>query len=141
MTGFLLDTNVVSESARRRPEPRVAAWWSAQRSDELFVASITIGELVRGARKIQEPATARRYDEWIQDFVIPRFEGRILPFDDRAAFRWGEMMAAADRIGRKRPPLDAQLAAIAALHSLTLVTRNVRDFRSLEVPILNPWDA
>ena len=51
------------------------------------------------------------------------------------------MMAAADRIGRKRPPLDAQLAAIAALHSLTLVTRNVRDFRSLEVPILNPWDA
>lgn len=139
MTGFLLDTNVVSESARRRPEPRVAAWWSEQRSAELFVASITIGELVRGARKIPERVAARRYDEWIRHFVIPRFEGRILPFDDRAAFRWGEMMAAADRAGRKRPPLDAQLAAIAALQSLTLVTRNVRDFQDAGIPILNPW--
>ena len=141
MTGFLLDTNVVSESARRRPEPRVAAWWSAQRSAELFVASITIGELVRGARKIPEPATARRYDEWIRQFVMPRFEGRILPFDARAAFLWGDIMAARDREGRPMPPMDGQIAAIAMLHTLTLVTRNVRDFRGLEVPILNPWDA
>ena len=141
MTGFLLDTNVVSESARRRPDPRVAAWWSEQAAEKLFVASVTIGELVRGALRIQDQALGQRYQSWIHGLVMPQFEGRILPFDQPAALLWGEMMAAGERQGRPVPPLDGQIAAIAMVHELTVVTRNVRDYRGAGIPILNPWVA
>ena len=139
MTGFLLDTNVISETAKRRAEPRVTAWLSERASEELFVASLTLGELVRGALKIREPALGQRYQAWIHGLVMPQFEGRILPFDQPAALLWGEMMAAGERQGRTIPPLDAQIAAIAKLHTLTVVTRNVRDFQNAGIPILNPW--
>ena len=136
---FLLDTNIVSETVRRRPEPRVLSWLGAQLASDLFLASVTIGELVRGARRVSDPARQRLYQRWIEDDLVRQFEGRVLPFDLGAARLWGEMMGDGDRIDQPRSAADTQIAAIARLHDLTLVTRNVSDFRAFEVRLLNPW--
>ena len=139
MTGFLIDTNVISETVKPRPEPRVLAWFESRSPGELFLTAITFGELVRGARKLEKAGRRRGYERWIRRDLARQFEGRILPFDREAGAIWGEIMAEADRIGRPRPAVDAQIVAIARRHGLTLVTRNLRDFEETEVPILDPW--
>ena len=139
MTGFLIDTNVISETVKPRPEARVLAWFEDRSPSELFLAAITFGELVRGARKLENADRRRRYERWIRHDLARQFEGRILPFDREAAAIWGEIMAGGDRAGRPRPAVDAQIAAIARRHELTLVTRNLRDFEATEVPLFDPW--
>lgn len=141
MTGFLIDTNVISETVKRRPEARVLAWFEERTPTELYLAAVTVGELVRGARKLDNAGRRRGYEHWIQHDLAHQFEGRILPLDRDAAAIWGEIMAEGDRAGRPRPAVDAQIAAIARRHDLTLVTRNLRDFAAAGVSLLNPWAA
>ena len=137
---FLLDTNIVSETVRPKPDERVLAWLETQTPDELFLAAQTIGELVRGARKVKDKARRERFEQWIERELTDQFEGRVLPFDGPAAVLWGRLMGDGDCTGRPPAATDAQLAAVALHHDLTLVTRNVRDFRRLDVRLLNPWD-
>jgi predicted nucleic acid-binding protein len=136
---FLLDTNVVSETVKRRPDEHVLAWLGTQSPKDLFLPSMAIGELIRGARRLNEPERRRRYETWIENDLVTQFEGRILPFDHNAARIWGEMMGDGDRAGRPRPAADVHIAAIASLHRLIVVTRNTRDFTSLNVPLFDPW--
>ena len=138
---FLLDTNIVSETVKAKPEKRVLAWLETQTPVELFLAAQTIGELIRGARKVQEEARRERIEEWIEQDLAEQFEGRILPFDGPATVLWGHLMGDGDRTGRTPAAADAQIAAVAINHDLTLVTRNVKDFERLDLRLLNPWDA
>ena len=137
---FLLDTNVVSETITLRPERSVLDWIEAQIPTDLFLAAQTIGELVRGARKVREPARRERFERWIEQDLAAQFDGRVLPFDGRTAAVWGRLMGDGDRAG---PPAaaDAQIAAVAIHHELTLVTRNEKDFERFEIHLLNPWPA
>lgn len=139
MTGFLVDTNVISETVKPRPEARVLAWFENQTPGELFLAAVTFGELVRGARKLEGADRRHVYERWIRRDLARQFEGRILPFDKDAAAIWGEIMGEGDRIGRPRPAVDAQIAAVARRRDLTLVTRNLRDFKEMDVTLLDPW--
>ncbi len=139
MSGFLLDTNVISETVRPRPEPRVLSWFRERTPRDLFLSTVTLGELVRGALKLADPARSMRYQQWITRDLARQFEGRILAFDDRAAVIWGEIMARADKSGRPRPALDAEIAAVARRHDLVLATRNTADFQDMELPLVNPW--
>lgn len=136
---FLLDTNVVSETVRAKPEKRVLAWLAAQTPAELFLAAQTIGELVRGARKVKGKARRERFERWIEQDLAGQFEGRVLPFDGPAAVLWGRLMGDGDRKGRTPPAADAQIAAVAMHHDLTLVTRNIKDFERFDAKLLNPW--
>ena len=136
---FLLDTNVVSETVRPAPEARVLTWLAAQRPAELFLAAQSLGELVRGARKAKDRVRRKRFEAWIERDLAQQFEGRILPFDGPATALWGRLMDDGDRAGRTPAATDAQIAAIAIHQDLTLVTRNVRDFKHLPVRLLNPW--
>lgn len=138
---FLLDTNVVSETVKAKPEPRVLEWLKGQTPAELFLASQTIGELVRGARKVKEKARRERFETWIEDDLCLQFENRILAFDDAAARVWGRLMGDGDREGRTPPAADTQIAAVAIDRKLVLVTRNVQDFQQFDLDVLNPWDA
>ena len=137
---FLLDTNVVSETVKAKPEKRVLAWLEAQTPVELFLAAQTIGELVRGARKVKEKARRERFEQWIEQDLTDQFEGRVLPFDGPAAALWGRLMGDGDRTGRTPAAADAQIAAVAIHHDLTLVTRNVKDFERFDMTLLNPWN-
>lgn len=137
---FLLDTNIVSETVRPKPERRVLAWIEERSPAELFLASMTIGELMRGARRIKDEPRRTTYERWIENDLSEQFEGRILPFDDKAARTWGRLMGDGDRKGLTPAAADAQIAAIAINHGLILVTRNVRDFQNFDLEIINPWD-
>ena len=138
---YLIDTNVVSEIFKPRPEPRVIDWFGSQMANDLFLASISLGELVRGVRRMRERARRERFERWIDHDLATQFQGRILPFDREAAVIWGEIMGDGDRAGRPKPMADAQIAAVARRHGLTLVTRNIRDFAGMEVGLLDPWDS
>ncbi len=136
---FLLDTNVVSEWAKPSPDPGVWAWVSEADEDRVFLSVVTIAELRRGIACMTESARRRRLDEWLRHDVTVRFEGRILPIDQAIADAWGEIAAEREARGHAISAMDGFIAATAAVHGLTLVTRNTRDFDLSEVRILNPW--
>ena len=134
---FLLDTNVVSETRRRRPDSQVVAWLRDQDPDLLFVSALTLGEIAFGAelRGRRDPAAGRSLSAWLST-IRTQYTDRVLPITGDIAETWG-------RLGGRRPPpvVDGLLAATAVVHRLTLVTRNVRDFQDLGVNLLNPWRA
>lgn len=136
---FLLDTNVVSETVKPRPDKTVLDWMEAQVPTDLFIAAQTIGELIRGARKVREQARRERFEKWIEQDLARQFDGRILPLDGRTAAVWGRLMRDGDRAGRTPAAADAQIAAVANQHELILVTRNVKDFVNFDIQLLDPW--
>ena len=141
MARYLLDTNVVSEPMRPRPEPAVLRWLEARDPLDLFLSSITLGELVAGVRKLEPSARRRALERWLEEVLAPQFHGRILAFDVDTAWRWGGIVSDLQSAGRPRPAIDLQIAAIAAQHSLVLVTRNTADFVGLDLDIVDPWSG
>ncbi|MEX0852189.1 MAG: type II toxin-antitoxin system VapC family toxin [Bauldia sp.] len=133
--GYLLDTNVISEVARGKPDERVAAFMRTIRDEHSFLSVLTIGELRRGAemRRVVDRRHAEKLDLWI-DSVEESFTTRILPVDLPTARLWGELSAK-----RPRAAVDTLIAATAIVHNLTLVTRNTRDVADTGVALVNPW--
>lgn len=137
---FLLDTNIISETVRAKPEARVIRWLQQQSPAALYLASQTMGELVRGACKLRDTARRQRLISWIEADLSYQFDGRVLPFDTPAAQLCGQLMGEGDRRGRTPSAADAQIAAVAITRRLVIVTRNVKDFEPFDVPLLNPWN-
>ena len=137
IAGYLLDTNVISETRKASPDRGVMAFLSAADAAALFVSVLTIGELRKGteAKRRTDPAAADRLAAWV-DGMEATFSERLLPVDLTAARRWGELSAA-----RSLPVIDALLAATAMRYGLTLVTRNTRDVASTGVPLVDPWQV
>lgn len=138
---FILDTNVIAEIARPRPEPSVLAWVREQESGRLHLTSTVLGEIARGIYRLPKGRRRAGLEAWFEKMLSPWFHGRILPFDADAATIWGRLMGEGERAGRTPPDRDAQIAAVALLHDMQLVTRNVRDFGRLGVRLLNVWDS
>ena len=136
---FLLDTNVVSEWVKPRPDPRVAAWLAGTDEDRVFLSVVTIGELRHGIERLAAGRRRERLDEWLREELPQRFEGRVLPIDAAIANAWGTMVARRGRSGRPMGVMDAWVAATAEVHALTLVTRNAADFRSSGTTLFDPW--
>lgn len=136
---ILLDTNVLSELMRAKPEPAVVAWIDAQPAQDLLISSITVAEILYGIARM--PEGKRR--QALQDVAIAMFEedfaGRILPFDADAAAHYAELAAGSEAKGKIADMADGQIAAIARLHGVQIATRNVRHFASFGVPLVNPW--
>ncbi len=137
--GFLLDTNVISEGARERPDASVVAWLAAADEDRLFLSVATLAEISRGVEAMTTGKKQRRLREWLLNELIPRFDTRILPVDTPTALLWGDMEVRAKNAGHTIEAIDALIAATAERHDLTLVTRNVADFASLKLALLDPW--
>ncbi len=138
---FLIDTNVISETFRPRPAPQVLEWVGHQMAGDLFLAAVSLGELVRGARRVKGRAKRERFAHWINHDLATQFQDRVLPFDREAAVIWGAIMGDGDRAGRPKSMADAQIAAVALRHGLTLATRNIRDFKDMGVTLVDPWAA
>jgi predicted nucleic acid-binding protein len=133
---YLVDTNVLSESTRANPDPRVLAWLR-EHEHELFVSVITAGELQRGVALYPQSRKRQRLERWLEE-LLAAFEGRILPVDRKVAQEWGHYYAAQQQAGRKPPSLDSLVAATAKVYQLTVVSRNAADFP--DVPVVNPWE-
>jgi len=140
VSGYLLDTNVPSEFSRDRPEPRVVQWLKAQPVTTLFLSAVTIGEIRKGL--VVLPQSRRRSDleMWFQTDLLVWFRNRILPVTHAVADRWGVLDGQCQLGGTPLNTADGMIAATAIEHSLTLVTRNVKDFAGLGVVIFNPWE-
>ena len=135
---IVLDTNVVSEAMRPRPDPRVASWMARQNAQDLFTTAIAQAEILHGVvilpdgKRKQDLASAARR-------IFGLFAGRILPFDSAAAELFAEIVAERRRIGRPIGAFDAQIAAIARSTGMALATRNVDDFDGVGVTVFDPW--
>jgi predicted nucleic acid-binding protein len=134
---YLIDTDVLSELRRRQRDPGVVAWIGAQRTADLFLSVISIGEIERGIslERPRDPDFADALTRWL-DGVLALYGDRILPFDLRAGRRWGQLSAA---LGNDTA--DLMIAATALEQGLTVVTRNVRHFEPTGVATLDPFGA
>lgn len=136
---FLLDSNVVSELRKvrlGRADKNVAQWADSVDAVDLYVSAITVQELELGVLLVErrDPAQGAIFRTWLESHVLPAFAGRILPIDTAVAQR-----CAALHVHDPEPAMDSLIAATALVHGMTLVTRNVADFQSSGVRILNPW--
>ena len=138
MRGFLLDTNVVSETTKRRPSPHVTTFLS--QSEDLWLASVVVHELEYGVRLIPPGHRRERLRADIAR-LLGSYEDRILPFD-RASAEWAALFRSdAMRSGRSPDLVDVLIAGTAKAHDLAVATRNVGDFQHLDVEVVNPWEA
>lgn len=133
---YLLDTVVVSALRRQDRAPQVVAWVRKQRTADLFLSVISVGEIERGIarQRSADPAFADTLAAWL-DWILSVYGDRILPFDLGSARRWGRLCAA---VGNESA--DLMLAATALEHGLTVATRNVSDFTPAGVAVINPFD-
>jgi len=137
---FLLDTNVLSEPMKERPNSGVLSWLSQANEDEVFVSVVTITELRYGVERLATGKRRERLDGWLRNDLIARFAGRILPVDLRIADACGGLMARSESMGRPLEARDAFIAATAEVHGLILVTRNTSDFEPTLKAIVSPWN-
>jgi predicted nucleic acid-binding protein len=135
---FLLDTNVISESAKPRPDAGVLSWLATVNEDEVFLSVITLAELRHGVERMPVGARRSALDEWVTNALPARFANRLLPIDPATADQWGRTIARGQAAGRPLSAMDAFIAATAERHRLTLVTRNVSDFEVTGIRLLNP---
>jgi predicted nucleic acid-binding protein len=135
---FLLDTNVVSEWVKPRPNPGLIGWTESADEDRIFLSVVSVAELRYGVERMAAGRRRSRLEQWLQHELPLRFEGRILPVDTTVAEAWGRTVSRSEAAGRPIGAMDALLAATAETHQLTLVTRNVSDFPLLKT-VLNPW--
>ena len=136
---FLLDTNVISEWVRPQPDRNVIAWTAELDEDRAFISVISFAEIRRGIEMLPNGRRRERLAAWLTEDLSARFEQRILDIDLRVADTWGTLMARGQKIGLTLGSMDAFIAATARAHGLTLVTRNIKDFRRLGLSLLDPW--
>ena len=142
MSGFLLDTNVLSEFNRRgEPDRLVKQWLEAADTDSLYASVLTLGEIRFGVELLPPSKLRTLLEQWLDQELPEWFEGRILPVDQAITDRWGFLRAQAQMKGRPLSVIDALLAATALQHDLTIVSRNVSDFSVVGLVVVNPWDA
>jgi predicted nucleic acid-binding protein len=138
---YVLDTSVVSELRKVRAgkaDPNVAAWTESVDAADLFVSAITLMELELGVLSIERKDATQGavLRAWLERHVLPELSGRTLPVDTAVTQRCARL-----RVPDKRGERDALIAATALVHGMTVVTRNVADFQSIGVTILNPWES
>jgi predicted nucleic acid-binding protein len=136
---FLLDTNVVSEWVKPRPNLGVAEWLASADEDCLFLSVVTLAELRYGVERLPIGRKRAHLQEWLETQLAGRFEGRVLPVEEAVAASWGKLLAKADAAGRPLGAMDGFLAATAAVHQMTLITRNEADFAPATIKTFNPW--
>jgi toxin FitB len=136
---FLLDTTVVSEWVKTRPNRGVVAWLADADEDRVFISVVTLAELRYGIERMEASRRRKRLDEWLRDDLPARFEGRVLSIDRVIADVWGKVVARSEAIGRSIGAMDAFIAATAEAHGMTLVTRNTSDFEASLKHLINPW--
>ena len=137
---IVLDTNVLSEPLKLRPDVGVMRWLSVQAPDTLFITTITVAEMLTRIEKLPKGRKRNALGAALNEQVLPLFAGRVLDFNATSAAAFSKIVVAANAAGNDIDFADAAIAAISVANGFHLATRNVRDFRGVAVEILNPWE-
>lgn len=141
MTGCLLDTKVLSELHRPRPEPKVVEWVAAQPLDRLFVSVVTLAESRFGIERVADAPRRAELHDWLKLRVRPMFGQRVLPISEDVMFKWRLLVEDGRKSGHTFSQPDLIIAAIALHHGLIVVTRDTADYARAGVPLVNPWEG
>lgn len=141
MSGFLLDTNVLSELVKLNPDDKVVSWVEQMDEDLLYLSVLTLGEIRKGITTLSPASRRVKIEAWLEKDLQDRFAGRILPVTEGVADRWGVLAGNYQLKKLALPIIDGLLAATALHHNLSLVTRNVKDVLHTGVDLFNPWEA
>jgi predicted nucleic acid-binding protein len=139
---WLLDTNILSEIRKPRPEPKVVNFVSSTPLDELYISAVTLAELRFGIDLLIHGSAQRaNLSHWLTNTIRPMFNDRVLPVTEDIMFRWRVLMEEGRKSGHTFSQPDLIIAATALQHGLTVVTRDRSDFDRVRVLVVNPWDA
>lgn len=139
MNGWLLDTNVLSELRRPRPEARVVAFVAVQPLEQLFVSTVTLAEIRYGIEMVEDPIRRTELNDWLSHKVRPMFTQRVLDISEDVMFTWRLLVEAGRKAGHTFSQPDLIIAATALHYGLTVVTRDTADYSRTRVSTLNPW--
>jgi predicted nucleic acid-binding protein len=139
VTGWLLDTNILSELRRPRPEPKVVAFVAAQPLERLYVSSVTFAEIRFGIETLTDPNRRAKLNDWLTHKLRPMFAHRVLPISEDIIFKWRLLVAEGRRMGHTFSQPDLFIAATALHHGLTIVTRDAGDYAQAGAAVFNPW--
>ena len=139
MTGWLLDTNILSELRRVRPEPKVLAFIAAQQLDLLFVSTVTFAEIRFGIELVDDPVRRAELTDWLSHKVRPMFEQRVLPITEDVMVKWRLLVEEGRKSGHTFLQPDLIIAATALHHDLTVVTRDTSEYQRARAEVHNPW--
>lgn len=136
---YLLDTCILSEFVKPKPEQRVIDWLNEQDARDVFVSAVTVGEIQRGISALPQSNRRTRLEEWLDHQLPHQFANHILSIDAATFQTWGKLVARLQHEGRPMSVFDSLIAATALQQRLTIVTRNVTDFQYTSINILDPW--
>ena len=139
MSGWLLDTNVISELRRPRPSARVRSFVAAQPLEDLYVSAVTFAEIRYGIETVGNPVRRAELNDWLTHKVRPMFDQRVLEVSEDVMFKWRLLVEDGRKAGHTFSQPDLIIAATALHHGLTVVTRDTSDYKLARVPLLNPW--
>lgn len=140
---FLVDTCVLSELAKRKPDANVVRWMKRNcTTGQFFVSAVTIGEIMEGIESLPlGDRNRQKLAKWFKTSILDVYEDSIIAFDKDVALKWGEIKGRTNQMGKVRPDLDAQIAATALVHGMTVLTRNVADMEHTGARTVNPFDV
>jgi hypothetical protein len=136
---YLLDTCVISELVKKKPNAAVLTWLDEQDEQTLFLSVLTTGELQKGVSRFPPGARKDDLQAWIEHDLSERFGERILDLDLETSLAWGKLQGEAELKGEKLPVMDSLIAATAIVHGMAVVTRNVKDMERCRARVFNPW--
>ena len=136
---YLLDTCVISEIIKNRPNEKVISWIQNQNEGDLYLSALTFGEIEKGIEKAPAGTRKNHLKLWVEGDLKKRFDGRIIPIDIRIAARWGEIQGIAELSGKPMPSIDGLIAASGLVYNCTVFTRNITDIYHISAVLLNPW--
>jgi predicted nucleic acid-binding protein len=139
MSLYILDTNILRELYMPVPHEKVIGWLKRQEPENLYITTFNVAEIRYGIEQLPEGKKKSGIESWLENLLLPNFNGRVLTFDLKSAQAWGVITAQDKKNGRPRPSMDGLLASIAIAHDMVLVTRNIKDFSGLGIELVNPF--
>jgi hypothetical protein len=139
LTSWLLDTNILSELRRPKPERKVIAFVAAQPLDRLFISSVTLAEIRFGIELVPDATVRGELNDWLAHKIRPMFEQRVLQVTEDIMFKWRLLVEEGRKAGHTYSQPDLIIAATGLHHGLTIVSRDVVDYEKTRAPVFNPW--
>jgi len=137
---YLLDTCVISEAIKPKPNRNVVSWLKNQDETSLYLSVLTFGEIEKGIEKSVDGRRKNKLRLWVEEDLKQRFEGRILPIDMEVASKWGEIQGKSEAVGKPLPSIDGLIAVTGLVNNCIVVTRNISDMQQSSVELHNPWE-